>query len=111
MIESHTAVLDRDVTWTGEITTEPYEAGWATEALFFVRVLDSGGADAATVPVHVEISPDGLHWTRHDAVLSLGTAPGVYAAPVTHFGNWLRLSAAVPADVHPRVIVYLALKG
>ena len=37
---SYTAVVERNTLWQGEFATEPYEAAWATEAIFFVRALD-----------------------------------------------------------------------
>jgi hypothetical protein len=41
MRQSFTAVVERNVTWQGEFAVEPYEAAWATEAIYFVRVLDA----------------------------------------------------------------------
>ena len=38
----YTAVVERNVTWEGAFATEPYEAGWAAEALIFIRVLSGG---------------------------------------------------------------------
>lgn len=35
MRQSHTAIVERDVLWSGTFETEPYEAGWAGEAIFF----------------------------------------------------------------------------
>ena len=43
MRQSHTAVLERNVVWAGSFETEPYEAAWASEAVFFVRTLESRG--------------------------------------------------------------------
>ncbi|MCZ6631820.1 MAG: hypothetical protein O7G87_00315 [bacterium] len=37
--KSHTAVMERNQIWSGSFETEPYEAGWASEAIFFVRTL------------------------------------------------------------------------
>jgi len=42
MRQSHTAVIERNVEWTASFTTEPYETAWATEAIFFVRILHVG---------------------------------------------------------------------
>ena len=37
--ENLTAVVARNESWTGASATEPYEAGWAKEAIVFVRAL------------------------------------------------------------------------
>ena len=58
--ENLTAVVARNETWTGESSTEPYEAGWAKEAIVFVRALrDPKGK---LPKARVEISADGMHW-------------------------------------------------
>ena len=44
---SYTAVVERNALWQGEFATEPYEAAWASEAIFFVRAL----ADAGNPPL------------------------------------------------------------
>ena len=36
---SYTAVVERNALWQGDFATEPYEAAWASEAIFFVRAL------------------------------------------------------------------------
>ena len=38
---SVTATVTRNELWEGEAATEPYEASWATEAIFFVRSLEA----------------------------------------------------------------------
>lgn len=53
---SHTAVLERNVTFTDVLVTEPYEVAWSSEARVFVRTLDLSGHIEASA----EISPDGL---------------------------------------------------
>ena len=49
LAESTTAVLVRGDAWQGAFASEPYEAGWAREAVIFVRLLklqgDPGGAE------------------------------------------------------------------
>ena len=57
--ESQAAVVARNETWTGQAATEPYEAGWAREAIVFVRALKAAGAAGRA---HVELSPDGMNW-------------------------------------------------
>jgi hypothetical protein len=111
--ESLTAVIARNETWTGASATEPYEAGWATEAVFFVRALTAGKGAPTEAPLeaHVEISPDGMRWIREGASLILPTAVDDLAmARVRHFGNWLRLACDLPDEAEATVLVSLHLK-
>ena len=108
MRQNYTAVIERNVEWQGVIATEPYECGWASEAIFFVRKLASEG-DLRGVGPRVQISPDGMHWCDEGTSLVLSTNE-VDFCRVRHFGNWLRLSAHLPEGVSVRVLVALALK-
>ncbi len=115
MRESHTAVVERNVLLEGRFATEPYEVSWASEAIFFLRVLDS-----AEVPMPaqlhlrytVEISPDGMHWCPIPELAALETtlspAQHVQAIRIHHFGGWLRLSGTVAPKA--KFMIYLALK-
>ena len=106
---SYTAVVERNVEWSGEFATEPYEAAWATEAIFFVRALAVTGK--AVIQARVQISPDGMHWCDEGTKLALPSSPDQTTfCKVRHFGGWLRLAGAVPENVSTRVIVYLTLK-
>lgn len=109
MRESQTAIIERNVTWQGAFTAEPYEAAWAREAIYFVRILD-----AQTMPpnvtAHVQISPDGMHWCAEGTTLTLPTTADVVFCRVSHFGGWLRLVGELPAGASLTVIVYLVLK-
>lgn len=109
MRQSQTAVLERNVEWNGSFSIEPYETAWATEAIYFVRVLDADGLDAPVL-ARVQISPDGIHWCDEGTQLEVGTAPGVSFCRVNHFGGWLRAVGDVPQGGRLRVIVYLVLK-
>ena len=110
MRQSHTAVLERDVVWTGPFETEPYEAAWAGEAIFFVRTLQSEGLLEAAV-ARVQISPDGMRWCDEGTRLTLKDNDEMTFARVSNFGTYLRLVGDVPAGGELRVIVYLALKS
>jgi hypothetical protein len=107
--ESSTTVLTRNETWRGDSATEPVEAGWASEAVFFVRALR---APVGTLPeVFVEISPDGMHWVREGGSVAMPTRENeVAAVRVGHFGNWLRLRGVLPAGSECVVLVTLHLK-
>lgn len=107
---STTAVVARNVTWSGAGHSEPYEAGWAETALIFVRALRPAEGLAGTA--HVEISPDGMHWTREGTQFDLPTQQDALAfARIRHFGNWLRLAYDFPDESALRVLVTLHLKG
>lgn len=106
--QSYTAVVERNQEMTGRFASEPYECGWASEAIFFVRCLETEGAVAGTT-ARVEISPDGMHWAAEGTVLTL-TENEVDFCKVSRFGNWLRLSGELPAGTRARVLIALCLK-
>ncbi len=104
------AIIERDSPWSGRVESEPYEGGWASEALWFVRVLDVEGE--GTLELVPEISPDGMHWIAHGEPplrIDAKTA-GLHCARLTHFGNWLRLSGNASEGSRFHVLVYLQLK-
>lgn len=116
MRNAYTAVIARGDQWEGSVQTEPYEAAWAAEAVFFVRVLavtgDAVAGGAATVVARVQISPDGLHWVDESAQMHIPVrAEALEFARVTNFGGWLRLDVTVPAQVGVKVVATLALKA
>lgn len=122
MRQSFTAVIERNATLAGEFSTEPYEAAWAREARWFVRVLGHSGR-APRMLVRTQISPDGLHWCDLDAGTEQTVDPGegpLHSWSAAEFGGWLRLRgtvvdspaadpASAPASV--KVLIYLALKS
>ena len=107
---SHTATLARNEVWQNEVLTEPYEAGWAHEAVFFVRALDASGAlDGATA--HVQLSPDGIHWVDEGTRFALpATAGALSFGRVARFGSYLRLRAVLPQGTALRVIVGMSAR-
>ena len=111
MRQSHTAVLERNVVWAGTFETEPYEAAWALEAIFFIRVLESSGPVEAA-EARVQISPDGMRWCAEGTRFRLnGDEAEVTFGRVSNFGTYLRLVGEVPEGGELRVIVYLAMKS
>ena len=105
---SFTAVLERNLELAGDHETEPYEAGWASEARFFVRILDSA---CPNLRLRVQISPDGLVWCdeRPEAYETGGVA--LFSFALRDFGHWLRLHCeTVPPDTQAKIMIYLALK-
>lgn len=106
-----TAVVERNVTWEGDFATEPWEAAWASEAIFFVRVLEAPDeAEDLDLQARVQISPDGLCWCDEGGQLELLPGEALGAVRVGHFGGWLRLAGRVPPGRPVRVIAYLNLK-
>jgi hypothetical protein len=83
----------------GTYELEPYEAGWAAEALAMVYVREAHG-DAPRLRLTAQISVDGVRWIDTAHALTI-RQPGGYALSLTHFGNWLRLAGVAsggPAD-------------
>ncbi len=106
---SYTAIVERNVLWQGDFASEPYEAAWACEAIFFVRALDVSPVFGGMA--NVQISADGIHWADEGAVFNLPTAEGaVTFCKVTHFGGFLRIKGRLAADERIKVLVSLALK-
>ncbi|MFN3225627.1 MAG: hypothetical protein ACE360_05190 [Hyphomicrobiales bacterium] len=108
--ENHTAIITRNETWRDAAASEPYEAGWAREAVLFVRALKTATGPAGQG--QVEISPDGMHWISEGTVFALPTHKDeVVAARVSHFGNWLRVSANFEPGAEVVVMVTVHLKA
>lgn len=106
---SYTAVVERNVQWSGDFSTEPYETAWASEAIFFIRALKVD--NEKPIQAQVQISPDGIRWVDEGTVVTLPTHPDEVAhCKVSHFGGWLRLSGQLDNDQSITVIVYLSLK-
>ncbi|MYD93415.1 MAG: hypothetical protein F4Y02_06940 [Chloroflexi bacterium] len=87
---SHIAVVERNAWWRGDFEVEPYEAGWALEAIGFLHVLETEG-ESPGIDLRVQISSDGIHWADHGAALRGSLDPGVHFVSVAHFGSWLRV--------------------
>jgi hypothetical protein len=107
--ESSAAVVARNETWTGQAATEPYEAGWAREAVVFVRALKSAGAAGRA---HVELSPDRMNWVSEGTTFALPSDSNkVTYARVAQFGNWLRIRAELPEGSSVTVVVTIHVKA
>lgn len=108
--ENLTAVVARNETWTGESATEPYEAGWAKEAIVFVRALK---APKGKLPrARIEISADGMHWAPEGSSFELpATQDAVTFQRLAHFGNFLRVCASLPEGGEIVVLVTYHLKA
>lgn len=108
--ENLTAIVARNETWTGASASEPYEAGWAKEAIVFVRALKppSGSLPQA----RIEISADGMHWCHEGSRFDLPAAENaVTFQRVAHFGNFLRVAVDLPEGAEITVLVSMHFKA
>jgi hypothetical protein len=108
MQKTYTSVLARRVRIDGDFATLPYEAGWASEAVFFVQ---TEGAHPA-LEIAVEVSPDGINWIRRSRPVELRADDAIAEIPVTTFGNWLRVTVrGSTTEADSRILIHVNLKG
>lgn len=108
--ENLTAVIARNEIWIGDSATEPYEAGWAREAIVFVRALKEPRGPLPKA--RIEISADGMHWCHEGSVFDLPAArDAVTFQRLGHFGNFVRVAASLPEGSEIAVLVTLHLKA
>ena len=104
------AVLERHKTLEGSFFTEPYEAAWASEAIFFIHAEDIKGVNAK-LSARIQISADGRDWIDEGTEFSQITASGSSFLRVSHFGGWLRLAGEVfGSGAAASVTIHLSLK-
>ncbi len=107
----YTAVVERAEPLEGEFFTEPYEAGWAQEALIFIRVREDLGS-GLEIHAGVQISPDGIDWVDEGTIFPSIRQKGTYFVKVSNFGNWLRVAGRISdPEVQVRTSIYIVLKG
>lgn len=106
---SFTAVLEKGSTFDADFETEPYEAGWASEARWFLQVLR---ADPRTrVAAHPQVSPDGTVWCDLGRGRMDLRGPGTVSTGLERFGSFLRLRVRLLEHPGPvTVLIHLALK-
>lgn len=97
MRQFQTTITERKLNFQGEFATHPYEAGWAGEAISFIRV-ESVSGETAALEAAVQISVDGVRWIDEGTVFQKITEKGDYFVRVSHFGNYLRLRGRVTGD-------------
>jgi hypothetical protein len=78
----------------GSFATEPYEAGWAGEALAIVYVREMHGP-APKLRLQAQISADGVRWIDHPTEALTIDRPGGGSLPLHDFGNWLRVAGEI----------------
>lgn len=111
MRQSFTAVVERNMTFTADFETEPYEAAWAAEARWFIHVLELDGEGAA-LTTYPQVSPDGLFWCDEGADPLVVDKTGLSSLKVREFGQWLRLRCELTGHApRAKVIISLSLKG
>ena len=110
MRQFYTTVTERKLDFTADFTTHPYEAGWASEAICFIRVEDLEGTDPE-LKAQVQISVDGLNWVDEGTVFKTIDAKGDYFVKVSHFGGFLRLRSLIKgADAKFNLTIWWVLK-
>jgi hypothetical protein len=106
----YTAVLERMRNHAADFDTEPYEAGWAGEAMFFFRIHDIRG-EGVRLTSRVQVSVDGIDWVDEGTAFPPLERPGSTCVKVRHFGGWLRLHTEIRgADPVVNLTIQLALK-
>jgi hypothetical protein len=107
----NTVVLERLKYFTDDFATEPYEVGWASEAIFFIRIHEIEGSNVS-LDATVQISADGINWLDEGTHFSRITDIGDRFVKVSNFGGWLRLNANVQGGNQPKLklTIQLALK-
>jgi hypothetical protein len=106
----NTVVLERLKFFHADFATEPYEAGWASEALFFIRVHSLEGSDPV-LHSRVQISADGIEWIDEGTSFEPIDREGNYFIRVKHFGGWLRLASVLDGEQPEiKLTIQLALK-
>jgi hypothetical protein len=110
MRQFHTAHLEIKKDFCEDFQTHPYECGWASEAIFYIRVEDVSG-DAPVLNAAAQISADGITWVNEGSVFKPISDKGLYFIRLEHFGGWLRLDCRVSGEgARFRLLVNIALK-
>lgn len=107
VLNSQTVVLERNETFDAAFETEPYEAGWASEARWFINVLEGAG----TLEVNTQVSPDGLHWCDDGSPGVSIAEPGLHSFAGREFGAWVRLRVDMERPGPFKLHIHLQLKG
>jgi hypothetical protein len=117
--ELQTAVLMEHETINGDFTSDPYEAGWALEAMAFVYVKSApktieNQEYPPSLNLRVQLSADGRRWVEDGTRLQPLTQPGSYLLRVSHFGNWLRIvgtTERIPSGEFFLIDIYWVFKA
>jgi hypothetical protein len=104
-----TSTVEQRKDFTGIFSTHPMEAGWSTEAIFFMTVENIKGKEASLL-VKVQISADGIHWMDEGTQFPIITEAGHYFVKVRHYGGWLRLSGEINQSNQFNLTIHLVIK-
>lgn len=107
--ESVTYVIARNEEWSGACATEPVEAGWASEAVFFIRALKPVQGEMPRIKA--QLSPDGMRWADEGSSAPMPSdVDDLQVLRISHFGNWLRLTVELADDAATTVLIAVHLK-
>lgn len=110
MRQFQTTILERKTNIKDGHATEPLEAAWAGEAIFFIQLIEAG-KDQILLQARAQISPDGIRWIDEGTTIETSQNPGLYFLRISHFGGWLRLRFTISPDSESAVITtHLVLK-
>lgn len=108
MLTFNQSVLERRVSVTDTYSTYPFEAGWASEGVFFIQ---TEGVHPA-LRLQPEISPDGVNWVPIELPSDMASETTIAALRLQNFAGWLRLTIAGATAAEPAIVlIHLALKG
>lgn len=108
MQTTYTSVLARRIWIDSDYATLAYEAGWASEAVFFTQV----EGDHPELTVSTEISPDGINWVRRGEPSKITPDATITENSLTVFGNWIRIRIeGATRDQRARILVHVCLSG
>ena len=106
----YTVVLERMRRYSQDFDTEPYECGWASEGMFFIRIHELGGKDVV-LDSRIQVSVDGIHWIDEGTAFPSINNEGDSFIKVSHFGGWLRLRSEVGgSNPDIKLTIHLVLK-
>jgi len=104
------SAVERRITIEKDFASQPMEAGWASEAIFFIWVEEMEGGDTM-LQASVQISPDGINWIDEGSCSPGIRQPGYYFVRASQFGNWLRLNGIVTGtNARVKLSIHLHLK-
>lgn len=106
-----TAVIARNEVWEGSCASEPYECGWASEAIVYIRALEAP-VKLAAARARLQISPDGIRWLDEGTRLKFPARKDALSfARLRHFGSWLRVAVDLPKGARIKLLIAIHLKA
>lgn len=103
------STVEQRKTFHADFSTHPMEAGWASEAIFFLNI-EEFSENGVSLHAAVEISADGVHWIPEGTSFEKLSHKGSYFVKVKHFGNWLRINGKLDGEGEIKLSVHLHLK-